>query len=191
MAAQVTMLASPANPVSPVLSKKVVPWIPASAPNSASQQQRSENRVAHQNAKIRTNAQANPKYSTQRQPFPFDISAHSLQFVASPGQSDKLQTLVPAAIRRAFCDVSAFTGCMVMVSDQEARRVTIVTLWKGNHRSQQCTEYAHQLRMMLLPYVDHWLRAENHVANFFLCPIPDQAVQNDCPVPKCDPTVNA
>lgn len=191
MAAQVTMIASPASPVSSVLPKKVVPWIPASAPNSASQQQRSENRAAHPNAKVRTNAPANLKHSTQGQPLPFDISAHSVQFVASPGQSHKLQSLVPAAIRQAFCGVPAFGGCMVMVSDQEARRVTIVTLWKGNHRSQQCAEYVHQLRAMLLPYVDRWLRAENHVAHFFMCPIPDQVVRNDRPVSECDPTVNA
>jgi len=39
---------------------------------------------------------------------------------------------IPAAIADALRDVTGFAGCLVMISDQEARLVTVVTLWAGD-----------------------------------------------------------
>jgi hypothetical protein len=111
--------------------------------------------------------------------------------VASPGQTNKLQSILPAAIREAFSLVPTFAGCMVMISDQEARRVTIVTFWKGAGCRQHCGENAEQLKAVLLPYVDHWLRAENYVAQFSMKADLEASAPQRTDVTECDSTVNA
>ena len=102
----------------------------------------------------------------------YDISAQSVQFVAAPGQTHELQSALPARIRAAFDLVPAFAGCMVMVSDHEARLVTVVTLWNGKERARHCYENAPCLKQLLTPFVDRWLRSESHKAHFsMLSPI--------------------
>jgi hypothetical protein len=197
MAAQVTMLAPPSKQVSPVVPKpvvpkKVAPWISSNIQNAAMRARR----FGRPDSDPGANRQGCLSAATKTQALPFDISAHSVQFVASPGQTGKLQSTVPAAIREAFCMVPAFAGCMVMVADQEARRVTILTLWKGNGHRNHCAGNADQLRMILFPYVDHWLRVENHVAHFSMCATPcatpgQESLQGESPVSESDPTVNA
>jgi hypothetical protein len=153
MASQVAVLAPPRKPLSTVLTKdQPAPWRSPNSQDPSSIPERFENHGSL------------PTINPSEQAF--DISAQSVQFVASPGQTRKLQSVLPDAIRNAFRLVPAFAGCMVMVSDQEARRVTIVTLWKGKERARHCSENVEQMRMLLFPYVDHWLRSENHVAHF-------------------------
>lgn len=155
MASQVAVLAPARKPLSTVLTKdQPAPWCFSNSQDPSSVPKRFEN-----HGSLPT---INPSATTQA----FDISAQSVQFVASPGQTGKLQSVLPDAIRNTFRLVPAFAGCMVMVSDQEARRVTIVTLWKGKERARHCSENVEQIRMLLFPYVDHWLRSENHVAHF-------------------------
>ena len=156
MASQEAVLA-PRKPLSSVLTKdQSAPWQPSTSCSDSLQPERYGKEGSLPAAITNPNAIAQA----------FDISAQSVQFVASPGQTRKLQSVLPDAIRNAFRLVPAFAGCMVMVSDQEARRVTIVTLWKGKERARHCSENAEQTRMLLFPYVDHWLRSENHVAHF-------------------------
>jgi hypothetical protein len=188
MAAQVPMLAPASESNTTQLPKKVVPWAPPSTLTLDSQPQRSGTLL---DPRLRTDFQGNSDGVTHAQASTFDILAHSMQFVASPGRSHKLQSILPAAIREAFSGVPAFAGCMAMVSDQEARRVTIVTFWKGCARRQHCGENAEPLKAILFPYVDHWLRAENHVAHFAMCTDRGEAERAGLPVSGCDPTMNA
>jgi hypothetical protein len=111
---------------------------------------------------------------------PFYVSAHSLRFVASPGQSRKLQSLLPAAIREALPCTFGFAGCMVMISDHEARLVTVVTLWTGQERVRDCTENVAEVKKLLSSYVDHWLRSETHVAHFFMLSQIERNFQECC-----------
>jgi hypothetical protein len=107
---------------------------------------------------------ANPP---NRVPHAFDISAKSVQFVACPGKAQELRAALPAAIEGAFALLPSFAGSMVLVANQEARRVTIITFWKGkgcDHRF----ENTERLRMLLFPYADHWLRFEDHAAHVSL-----------------------
>ena len=155
MASQVAVLAPSRKPLSSVLTKdQSAPWRPFNSQDPSSEPEPFE----HQGCL----SAINPSATTQA----FDISAQSVQFVASPGQTRKLQSVLPDAIRNTFRFVPAFAGCMVMVSDHEARRITIVTLWKGTERARHCSENAEQMRMLLFPYVDHWLRSEKHVVHF-------------------------
>ena len=112
-------------------------------------------------------------------PLAYDISARCVQFVASPGRTHELQVSLPARIHAAFDLVPAFAGCMVMISDQEARLVTVVTLWSGHERARHCNENSPSLKQLLSPFVDHWLRSESHFAHFsMLSPLDRQFQQN-------------
>ncbi len=174
MATQVTIIAPATKQVSRVLPKTLVPWISTNSQDCTSEPEQGQSPVAYRDVHAYANPESNLTRAIQAECQPFDVSAHSVQFVSAPGQTYKLQSLVPPAIREAFRSKSGFAGCMVMVSDQEARRVTIVTLWKGNGHRRHCAEYAQQLRTILLPYAEHWLRSENHVAHFSTCSSTDQ-----------------
>lgn len=75
-----------------------------------------------------------------------------------------MQTAIPAAIAGALKDVSGFSGCLVMVSDQEARLVTVVTLWTGNERVKCCKENIRWVNALLAPYLDRRMRVQTMVA---------------------------
>jgi len=71
-----------------------------------------------------------------------------------------LQSTIPAALAGALNQVTGFAGCLVMISDQESRLVTVVTLWNGEGRLKRCDENARWVRPLLAPYVDRCLRVQ-------------------------------
>jgi hypothetical protein len=71
-----------------------------------------------------------------------------------------VQSAIPPALAGALQDVSGFAGCLVMISEQEARLVTVITLWVGNDRLKQCRENANGVHKLLAPYVDRCLRVQ-------------------------------
>jgi hypothetical protein len=93
-----------------------------------------------------------------------DLIAHGVEFVASPGKGEKLQWTIPEAMRSALGKSGSFAGCMVLVSEQESRLVTVITLWKGSDRARQCDENSNRVRGLLTPYVDRWLRTRRLTA---------------------------
>jgi len=84
------------------------------------------------------------------------VTALSVEFVAKPQEAHRVQATIPAAVAGALKEVSGFAGCLVMISDQEARLVTVVTLWAGDDR------WVHAL---LAPYLDRSLRVQTMVAH--------------------------
>jgi hypothetical protein len=52
-----------------------------------------------------------------------------------------------------------------MVSDQEARLVTVVTLWTGNERVKCCRENLRWVNALLTPYLDRRIRVQTMVAH--------------------------
>jgi hypothetical protein len=72
---------------------------------------------------------------------------------------------IPAAIAAALKDVAGFAGCLVMISDQEARLVTVVTLWAGEERVKRCGQNVRWVRALLKPYIDRCLRVQTMVAH--------------------------
>jgi hypothetical protein len=93
------------------------------------------------------------------------VTALSVEFVAKPQETHGLQTAIPAALAGAFQDVSGFAGCLVMVSEQEARLVNVITLWVGNDRQKLCRENARWVQKLLTPYLDRCLRAQTLAAH--------------------------
>jgi len=92
------------------------------------------------------------------------VTALSVEFVAKPQEAHRVQATIPAAISGALKDVAGFAGCLVMISDQEARLVTVVTLWAGEDRVKRCGQNVRWVHTLLKPYLDRCLRVQTMVA---------------------------
>ncbi len=93
-----------------------------------------------------------------------EVIAHGVEFVAKPGKAAILQSMIPDAMRDTIGHSRSFSGCMVLVSEEEARLVTVITLWTGRNRMEQCNENARQVKALLAPYVDRFLRTRRLAA---------------------------
>jgi hypothetical protein len=93
------------------------------------------------------------------------VTALSLEFVAKPPEAHHVQSAIPAALAGALQNVSGFAGCLVMVSEQEAQLVTVITLWVGNDRLKHCRENVRWVQKLLAPYVDRCLRVQTLAAH--------------------------
>ncbi len=101
------------------------------------------------------------------------VTALSVEFVAKPQEAHRVQAAIPAALAGALKDVNGFAGCLVMISDQEARLVTVVTLWAGNDRAKCCNQNARWVHALLKPYLDRCLRVQTMVAHVPVLPMLD------------------
>ena len=88
------------------------------------------------------------------------FAALSMEFVAIPGAAQTLRDTIASDMELVFEDVIGFAGCLVLASDQEARLVTVITLWSGGERRKYCSENARWMKGLLSPYVDRWLRSQ-------------------------------
>jgi hypothetical protein len=93
------------------------------------------------------------------------VTALSVEFVAKPLEARRAQSAIPAALTGALQGVSGFAGCLVMVSEQEARLVTVITLWIGEDRLRQSRDNARWVHKLLAPYVDRCLRVQTLAAH--------------------------
>jgi hypothetical protein len=103
-----------------------------------------------------------PSDSTGESPA-HEVFAHGVEFVALPGETEKLQKEIPVAMREVNRNSKGFSGSMVLFSEQEARLVTVITLWRGSEPDKECDENSTQLKRLLEPYVDRWLRTRRFV----------------------------
>ena len=99
------------------------------------------------------------------------VTALSVEFVAKPQEAHRAEAAIPAAITGALKDVTGFAGCLVMISEQEARLVTVVTLWSGNDREKRCGENVRWVHALLVPYLDRCLRVQMMAAYLPLLPM--------------------
>jgi hypothetical protein len=92
------------------------------------------------------------------------VTAQSVEFVAKPEEALKAQTAIAPAITGALQGVTGFAGCIVMVSDHEARLITVVTFWRGSDRAKLCNANTRWVNALLAPYIDRKLRVQTMVA---------------------------
>jgi hypothetical protein len=88
------------------------------------------------------------------------VTALTVEFVAKPQEARRAESAIPDSLVGALKDVTGFAGCLVMVSDQEARLVTVVTLWAGEERAKRCIQHVRWINTLLAPYVDRRLRVQ-------------------------------
>jgi hypothetical protein len=101
------------------------------------------------------------------------VTALSVEFVAKPQEAHSVQAAIPAALAGALKDVNGFAGCLVMISDQEARLVTVITLWAGSDRAKCCSQNVRWVHALLKPYQDRCLRVQTMVAHLPVLPMFD------------------
>jgi hypothetical protein len=115
------------------------------------------------------------------------VTALSIEFVAKPHEAHRARLAIPSALAGALREVTGFAGCLVMVSDQEARLLTVVTLWSGDERQKLCNENLRWVRAVLATYLDRCLRVQ--ILNAHLPPVaaglPAQDVADDSSVEDC------
>jgi len=108
------------------------------------------------------------------------LTALTIEFAARPEQAHRVEAAIPAAIAGALKDVAGFAGYLVMISDQEARLVTVVTLWAGDDRVKCCSQNVPWVRALLAPFLDRCLRVQTMVAHLPVLPlIPPQSDDAD------------
>ena len=109
------------------------------------------------------------------------MTALSIEFVAKPQEAHRVEVAIPTAVAGALKDVTGFAGCLLMVSDQEARLVTVVTLWSGHDRTKSCNQNVRWVNALLAPYLDRRLRTQTMVAHLPVLPIdhPETVAANE------------
>jgi hypothetical protein len=93
------------------------------------------------------------------------LTALSFEFVATPERAAIAPKSLPAAIHSALEKVSGFAGSLVMVSDQEARLITVVVFCEACEARQSSTLCVRRVRALLAPYQDRCLRFQTMVAH--------------------------
>jgi hypothetical protein len=93
------------------------------------------------------------------------FTALSVEFVAVPQQAAYLQSTIPAEIDSVLQSIEGYAGCMVLISDLEARLITVLTLWQGDARSHKCDTKARWVKQLLTPYADRWLRTQTLITS--------------------------
>ena len=93
------------------------------------------------------------------------LTALSIEFVAKPAEARRAQLSIPEAVNNTMKGVSGYAGCLVMVSDQEARLITVITFWIGEERSRCCNENQRWLCKLIAPYVEGCLRTRTFAAH--------------------------
>jgi hypothetical protein len=89
------------------------------------------------------------------------LMAFIFEFVAKPEQAAGAPLLLPAAIQSGLEDIAGFAGNLVMVSDQEARLITVIIFWNGTEARRGCERSVRRVRALLVPYMDRCLRVQN------------------------------
>ena len=115
------------------------------------------------------------------------VTALSIEFVAKPHEAHRAQLAIPSALAGALKEVTGFAGCLVMVSDQEARLLTVVTLWSGDERQKLPNENLRWVRALLAPYLDRCLREQILSAHLppLAATLPARDVADDSSVEDC------
>ena len=95
------------------------------------------------------------------------VSALSIEFVAKPQETYRLHSAIATAMERTLREVTGYSGCLVMISDQEARLVTVLTFWSGADRATRCAATTPWVQKLLSPFMDHCLRVQSLNAHCF------------------------
>ena len=108
------------------------------------------------------------------------FTAHSVEFVAKPEEVRRIETALPGAIAGALRDVTGFAGCLVMISDHEARLITVITFWTGDDRVKRCGENVRWVKALLAPYQDRCTRVQTMTARLPVLPMTQQESVDNC-----------
>lgn len=92
-------------------------------------------------------------------------TALSIEFVAKPENARNAPAFLPTAINKALREVTGFAGCLVVVSEEEPRLITVVTFWTGRHDRNCCSKNAQRVHALLSNDIDRCLRVRTLMAH--------------------------
>ena len=110
------------------------------------------------------------------------LTAFSFEFVAKPEQATTAPLLLPGALQSGLEDIAGFAGSLVMVSDHEARLITVIIFWSGTEAHRNCDRSVRRVRTLLAPYLDRCLRMQNLLAHL---PKPQEFHPESSPIDNC------
>jgi hypothetical protein len=97
------------------------------------------------------------------------FTALSFEFVAMPEKAVSASKSLSAEIHSALEELSGFAGSLVMVSDQEARLITVVVFWEACEGRPSSALCVRRVRALIAPYLDRCLRLQTMMAHM---PVP-------------------
>ena len=71
-----------------------------------------------------------------------------------------LPSALSAVVRDGLGRVPGFVRCLVLISNREARLVSVITLWTGAERRTCSSERTRCLHDLVMPYADQCLRVQ-------------------------------
>jgi hypothetical protein len=86
------------------------------------------------------------------------------EFVIKPGNEEKVRETVHLILANSFCRDRQFLQALVLISETEARLVTVITFWNSESLAEARERKVAWLRRKLHPYLDQSLRVQSFSA---------------------------
>jgi hypothetical protein len=87
-------------------------------------------------------------------------AALSIEFIAKHQETHRLREAILTTVQDGLGQVPGFVRGLVMISDREARLITVITFWTREEETTFYSKRARWVRDLLMPYVDHCLRVQ-------------------------------
>jgi heme-degrading monooxygenase HmoA len=85
------------------------------------------------------------------------LNGRLVEFIAKPGQTDKLRGLLCQAVTPLLRDRTGFIRTIVLTKLEERRQVVVITLWKTEEQTvNEPWEETPLMRELLSPLIDAW-----------------------------------
>jgi hypothetical protein len=96
------------------------------------------------------------------------VAALHLDFVARPGGTRELTSLVQALLKRAGLEHEGLQTALLLVSDREARLVTLLTFWDAGRFQNSRERRIAWMQKLLAPFADGPVRAQTSTPKLVL-----------------------
>lgn len=92
------------------------------------------------------------------------VTALRAEFVVTPGNETKVRETIERVMADSFCRDCGFLQALVLVSEMEARLVTLLTFWSSNGFEEARERRVARMRHKLLPLLDQYMRVQSFKA---------------------------
>ena len=92
------------------------------------------------------------------------VTALRAEFVVTPGNEVKVRETIERVMAESFCRDRGFLQALVLVSEMEARLVTLLTFWHSNGFAEARERRVARMRQKLLPLLDQYMRVQSFSA---------------------------
>jgi hypothetical protein len=123
-----------------------------------------------------SNSKKNKKSKARRRE---QVVALRAEFVVKAGHEERVRETIDAILENSFGCEQEFLQALVLVSELEARLVTVLTFWQSSGFSEARERRVSWLRQKLAPYLDQTLRVQSFNARLTEAkrePKPDEMV---------------